>query len=580
LKQTVEALVKATRLDDTDEPELTRVRTAAAIALGKIGTDAAVDRLIELTEDEQPTVRTAAWLGLGASGHDRARRALLEPATPPQGRDRAARVTALGLLEKGDKEAIKLLRSGLLEAGLAEDQRVLLKSLRLLGAPDLGAINREVLRRTTSATVASEAVLGMGVRPVAEDAELMLSLLRGGPPASGLGFGNNGLSSETCFAAAQVLDGYAGMVTDKRLRRVLSDFVSRTTPTAGGDYYRGAVLLSLVPMAQREDERVFEDALDGRTRVNDTNATAHSGRREMTRERDFNRRKDPIRGHAAIAMGMYLHRFGGEVAEQKAVPIRYQHESDRANRRFLDKLERTLADKRESADVRAAAAMGLAFSGHGEAAGMIAGALEAVDPDDLMVIGYGTLAMALLGDERAAVPAARYLKQLDEARGEEAFSTLYSTQDVLGLRAMVLTLGLFADSEDGPVLAGVWGADPWLSLESARVLSWLEDDSLAQRLTGLLSEDPAKPEAVLAAMGLGELFDSSRPSRFSRLSAGSNYTLRYSDVVRIVSSRSGGRPGESSRSLEACVSRMQSSITNRAYQTQANVFLYEVLLGR
>jgi len=578
LKQAVDALIDSTRLDDSQTPSLTRVRVASAVSLGKIGTDAAVDRLIELTSDKQPTVRTAAWLGLGASGHERARRELLEPTATTQATDRSARAAALGLLQKGDTQAIDLLKQGLADARRVDDQRVILQSLRLLGAADLGRIDREVIGRTNSVTVASEAILGMGVDPQPEDVELMLALLRGGSPVKDFAFSNDGLSSETCFAAAQVLDGYAGLMTGNRLRRVLTEYVFKTTPTGLGDYYRGAALLSLVPLAEREDEPVFEAALDGQTRVRDMDQRTSAGLDAVSREREFRRPDDPIRGYAAIAMGMYLGRFNEDMqARQQVVPVRYPHETQRANRRFLDKLGRLLTTRHETPDLRAAAAMGLAFSGHPDAAGLIANALEQADPGQVMVIGYGTLAMALLGDERAAIPAERYLEQLDKTRGAQRFNPDNATDEVLGLRAFALALGLVGGDRAASVLADAWATDPWLSLESAKALGWLEDDRLAEPLTASLLENPKEPEAVLAAMGLGEMFETARPSRLARLSEGSNYTYSYASPPPLQGLGNSSPTAQGGNGM--CGAMLLNAVADPTYQAVANVYLYEVLLG-
>jgi HEAT repeat protein len=596
VQQVVDALIESTNLDDSKETGLTRLRVASAMSLGRIGTDAAVGRLIELTQDEQREVRTAAWLGLGASGHERARAKLLDPAGELDDPGRAARFAALGLLKAGDEQAIDTLKRGLVNAPLALEQRMILQSLRLLQAPDLGGIGREALVRTRSVTVASEAILAMGDRPHPDDAEMVLSLLRGGPPATHLGFSRSGLSAETCFAAAQVLDGYAGILTSKRLRRVLKEFVFKTTPNGDRDFYRGAALLSLASLAQREDEQVFEDALDGRTRVLDGNLRQTTARGHVTggpvtgspglvKERDFIRRDDPIRGYAAIAIGMYLKRFSEPapqtIPQQKIVPIRYEHETQRANRRLLDQLSRTLANQRELPDVRAAAAMGLGLSGHPDAAGLIAQGLEQAKPQEIMVIGYGTLAMALLGDDRAAIPAARYLEQLDEARGDSRFASDNATEDVLGLRAMALALGLIGGDKAASALSDAWATDPWLSLESAKALSWVEDDSLAEPLTASLLGNPNEPEAVLAALGLGEMFESARPSRLSRLSVGSNYALSPSNTPgtqRAASNRDRSiNRNEDSSSM--CASALQNSLAGKVLQAPANVYLYEILLG-
>ncbi len=587
LSRSVNTLIEVTRLDDKDSSKLKALRVAATLSLGKIGTDEAIDRLIELMQDKRGNVRSMAWLALGVSGHARAREVLLE-ATPISEDDRLARDVAMGLLKPGDSAAIELLKRELVELPNESQKRIALQSLRLLRAGEIADIGYEVLKGTVNENLASEAVLAMATRPQPDQADLILSLLNGGPPASRLPIGAlddtddhlrpGGYTTPTRFAAAMVLGKYEGMFPIHRLERVLSKHVFRTTPSGEGDYYRGVALLSLVPMIEPDDETVLFDALDGRTRVFDYESAHVPLSDGPVDEREFNRRYDPLRGYAAIGMGLYLkHIRDTQPAEPdlQRNPVRYEHEAERAQRRMLDQLSRTLENQRVLNDLRCAAAIGLALSDEPEAVDLLKQGQNETEIENVMLMGYSTLALALLGDKDAAIPARRYLLELSASRNADGFSNKYDLEQTMGMRVMALALGLIGTEEDASTLIKAWGADPWVSLEIARALNWLEDDSLSESLIELIRKDPDDADAVLAAMSLGELYESNRPSKLSRLVAGCNYTINDSGIAP--ANVADPEPRNRSRDLRRTISRWQS-LNSRIYQSPANVFLYEVML--
>lgn len=588
IKQAVEVLIDATRLDGKQSKTIMALRAAATLSLGRIGTDEAVDRLIELTGDTDTSVRSTAWLALGVSGHERARRELLEP-TRIKLSERAVRAAAMGMLEPDDGQAIQILRSELIDMPRHIDKRTALQSLRLLNAPGLGSLGYDVVRDTTYSNLASEAILAMAAEPDPAHADMVLSLLNGGPPATRLDLWDTRQMPPTRFAAAQVLGRYDGMFPIHRLRRVLTKHVSMTTYSGEGDYFRGVSLLSLVPLIEPEYEDVFTDALQGQTRQFSRDDRWSHRESESLQTSTYRRRYDPIRGYAAIAMGMYLKRISEEVPPQSGIPIRHEHEAQQTQRRFLNRLSNTLKNQHLHPDLRAAAAMGLMFSGHPEAADRIAQGLDETAPDDVLVIGYGTLALAMLGDQRAVIPARRYIEELDASRNEDGFNDDNPMDRVLGLRAMVLALGLAGDGNAAKALIDAWGSDPWVSLESTRALNWLEDDTLAESLIESIRANPDDSDAVLAAMGLGELLEPTRLSRLSRLVQGGNFTITDRGTApaniadpgdfnvrknRTANAYLHGRPRTS-----RCIRHWQRALSREPYQSPGNVYLYEVMLN-
>lgn len=593
-------LLKVTEVTAKDTPAKQRLRAAAAMTLGRINTSASVRRVLELVHDPSQQVRTSAWLALGASGEPEARARLLQGADEMTECDRIARAAALGMFEPGDPQAIHRLTGDLVADASPESRRMALRSLRLLRAGELTALSREVLAQTTDADYAALAVLGMGVDPSQEDAEMVLSLLDVNEPGLGLPIASKGIPAEVRFSAAMTVTRYAGMLDERQLHKVLTRKILGTTDSGLRDYYRGPALISFVDVAKPDDWQVFLDALDGKTKVvgqrgslrkrvklkitdeqlrgeeplpKDGSELTDQDRADMRiTVRLLTRPDDPIRGYAALAIGMHINRLNKPVEAGAETRSRYyDRRVKQATRKLMNALSKTLNTKSESSRLRAAVVMGLAISEHPDAAEQIVRGLERIDPDDEMVMGYGSLALAMLGDDRAVVLAHRYLSRLSQVNGESPADNA-RLGAVLGRRAMVLALGLVGNTESAVILRNLWGHGPWVSLEAAKVLSWLGDDTLAVRLIQAIETEPDTSQAVLAVVGLGELLDHSRPSRLGRLVAASHYALGYQDLAEVIESAIADKP-------VTCPHMLRNAKVGRESQAPGNLFLYYALLN-
>ena len=586
--QSVDALIKATRHDGRANPALHRLRLAATQSLGRVGGDKAVERLLELTQDPDHSIRPVAWTALAATGSDKAREQLLTKDDLGLA-DRLSRAAALGMLKPGDEEAIALLGSELLggPGEVAQFRRVAMRSLRLLETPGLGAEARKVVYRSRSHSEVAEAVLALAQAPDEQDAELVLGMLANRKPATDLpvveregGVKLEEIEDEDLgwpirFSAAMVVDRYVGPIRADRFRRTAIRHILRTTESGFEDYYRGPALLSLLPWLERENESDIELALAGKTEAVDSLDDPRPLETLRPPETSMiTRPDDPLRGYAAIGMGLYMRDLRGLSQEQRIVPVvRRPHEVARPLRRYTNKLHYLMLNHRESPELRSAAAMGLALGGDPDAAGLIAEAMNEVDETDELFIGYGSLAMVMLGDKRGAIPARKFLqKAISDSEGELVVELPPAC--VLGRRAMALALGLAGDDKSVMVLRDTWGTHTWVSLEAAWALSWSKNTALVEPMIQQMDRQLGNDKAVLAAYGLGLLLERENPSAYCRLAKGSSYALGLPGVDTTIAAEA----VDKNPNGKDPKSQLVEVHTERDYLGPSNMYLYMVML--
>lgn len=219
------------------------------------------------------------------------------------------------------------------------------------------------------------------------------------------------------------------------------------------------------------------------------------------------RLQSPLRGHAALAMGLY------------ARPIwTSQHPVDRPNaEKIREFLALRVVDTKEPEDFRAACALALGLGGRTEDLRYLQPASKTIGNNNELLAGYMILARSMLGDRTILGPAKEFLAAGKSKTGMAS---------ILGRRAAVLGLGLTGSSEAIPILAGCWGQDRYLSQEIAKALSFCGGENQAARLAGEMNGSGKPEDKALAASCLGILFTKDRPPRLSRLLGGSNYMMR------------------------------------------------------
>ncbi|MFK7789346.1 MAG: HEAT repeat domain-containing protein, partial [Phycisphaeraceae bacterium] len=238
---------------------------------------------------------------------------------------------------------------------------------------------------------------------------------------------------------------------------------------------------------------------------------------EPTQKDLFVRQSDnEVRGYAALATGLLIRRAteGTALNAQRPVSPDRAIEIERLKRRFGTRLMRAVANGRESKSYRAACALALGLSGDVRYKAELSIELGNLQAGDEVVLGYGLLALAMLGEERVVDPATRYLTRPGQVVGVD---------DLLGRRAAMRALALVGEGSGDP-LAQVWGRNRWVSLHAADAAAWGgEYDAVPAMLNGLQSESVVWRRT--AAASLGRTFDAAWPSRLSALTEGSNPTL-------------------------------------------------------
>jgi hypothetical protein len=313
----------------------------------------------------------------------------------------------------------------------------------------------------------------------------------------------------------------------------------------GGPMYAGASVIAFAAAATPKDVYILRDLLDMGTDpvlglVNP---------------------KSPLRGYAAIGLGLYMANGGASKIEARPLGT-VQVGVDAGLPDYLD-LNETLAlryaNKQESQDLRAACALALGLSGDPANVQRLLKGAERIDRRDELLLGYTALALAML-NERSAVNAAGPLVSagattLDAdavatrglgqpypapaARGAApaAEPSLFAPPPVpqngvglmnaLGRRAALLGLSLLNDPRSEAILTGAWSRDRATVQDVARAMQWCH----AYKPAGALAQVVARGRkgAAEAAMSLGWVFDTDRPSRLSRLVIGNNYHAPQAD---------------------------------------------------
>ncbi|MCK4625742.1 MAG: HEAT repeat domain-containing protein [Phycisphaerae bacterium] len=221
------------------------------------------------------------------------------------------------------------------------------------------------------------------------------------------------------------------------------------------------------------------------------------------------RLRSPLRGFAALALGLY------------ARPVKMPQSEGDVNRKGYDKvallLAKRLVDVKEKQDFRAACALALGLTGRTENLKYLQSAARKVGKRDDILIGYVMLARGMLGDKTIFKPAEKFLAMSNNRTDRNG---------VLGRRAAVLGLGLTGSQDALPVLVNGWGLGYHVNRETALAMSLCQGFGATERLVKTMNESPKPKARALAARCLGELHSKVRPSRLARLSNGSNYRMR------------------------------------------------------
>lgn len=221
------------------------------------------------------------------------------------------------------------------------------------------------------------------------------------------------------------------------------------------------------------------------------------------------KRDDPLRGFAAIGLGLYARPFE---TEQGVVDRPMYLEA-------AEQLAATLLDKRQPVEVRAACAIALGLTGRTAYLRPMLQLSGGLDPtDDVILLGQILLARAMLGDRNVIDPA-RALLAAPPNRDEMS--------DLLGRRAAVLAMGLTGRDEAIPPLTEAWNETFYVNREVIYALSLSGRTGVGAALLERLEASDNHYEQAYMAQALGELLGENQPPRLAeRFLAGREFTMK------------------------------------------------------
>ncbi|XAM00042.1 hypothetical protein OT109_01380 [Phycisphaeraceae bacterium D3-23] len=548
-------------LDDTDA----RVREQAVIALARIGHTPLEDAILGwpdepvpedrwasgwLIDDPDESVRCACWVALGLLDTERARAKLAEPIALPE-REQVSRVGGIGLLPalaEGHLSALSALLTDIETS--AEVKRMAVWAVTrhdaAIDPQRRDAMYRWAMENIASPFVLSQVLLSRGFVERSGGTDWLVQVLRyypsvrelpgyaairAQPDGTSHGSSPTRLSMETRLAALQtlaVLPPPESLRDRLELRETLLRRAMAGNRAGVLDFNRGvdAIAFALHSDAGPEDLDRLYDLLRGYTIIPADEAEPHEEGADLTAADLLERQSEnDVRSYTAIAIGLLIRRETEGTALYDAWPREHLRgiQLDRLKRRFGQRLARAIADMDEPMGYRAACALALGLTADPQYVPVLTEELGRLQGGDEVVLGYGLLALAMLGDERVADPVLRYVNR----RG-----SIGEIDDLLGRRAALQALGVLGDSGADAsrlTLEGAWGRDPWLSIEVGRTTLWTGTyDAVPKMLTA--SRSASVRWRVASALSLGAALDQSFPPRIEALSDSAPFAMSYRRV--------------------------------------------------
>lgn len=545
----------------------------SAMALGKMHCEPALPVLMALASNSnKPQVRRAAIVAIGLLGSPAAEKELLKVHSDLT-QERFAAITATGLLTAASDDALRNARSAIANdtqrqsVEKAGPSSVLLWTLRQYHRADNLTYFRAELRNSASPWVAAEALLGLGGTRDHAAQRLLEDALFGSAGADVRAYENleNLIKSKgtqmtpTPGGAGRVPGGTiipksgSGGITIKPGKVPIGnapperDRDTDVDERTGGDirvppeaiamaWIRSSAAIALGQLdAPRAGEALLRFLDSDVTRSPELitpvsfaimSLTAYptdasrdrllailGASEEASRGRNATPKDSPLRGFAALALGLYAKS--------------YNTDQGPADRPGFDKaimaLAERLEDDREEEEVRTACAVALGLTQRTAVLPVflrLSAKLEQRNRRvDVPVFGFVMLGRAMAGDTHLVEAAGKFLEREDDT----------TPSGILARRAAVLALGLTRSSTAISVLTKAWHLNHYVNQEVILALRLVGDANAANPVMERLRQSKDDEERAYMAQALGELLAVDRPTTLTRLTTGCNYTVRNDD---------------------------------------------------
>lgn len=550
---------------EASEAESPKLRMAVIRALGRIQTPRATDRLLKGNDavgpaiaDRDDDVRAVAWMSLGLIADDRCREALMNPPVElREESDHTARVIGIGLLPSLTPDEVDELLRQVKEGPGDEVRRLAVWAIGVHQPDQASILMPAVLRETPLAFASQEALL----YPKLHDDPEMIDLARQalgfytgkdrvpafgeiehwiaeieGPWRSmmdhekesfgifllehGKGEAPSFLAARLQIAAALGLLRYGPITDQARHGPLIKELIRQSELSYKGDrpVVRGPALLAFAALAEHDTELdPLLNGLKGRVRAALPD-TEKNLKRNYGTEID-----DPARGFAALAIGLYLRRTNDDTAWGRLHPLELRDNQIASRRReLLGELWQELDKKHTPDERRAACLVAIGLSGDTGQGDRLVEACETYAKQSPLLTGHAVLALGLLGDHRTSEYGRWLTHQV--TRGDRPLNS----DQIAGARAALQGLALVGDGPAPSDIEALWQRDPWVGLEAATMMGWVQDRSAGGYLIEQLESDNPRTR-IAAAYSLAELFEPERLSRLSRLYLGGHYMLTFRD---------------------------------------------------
>lgn len=518
------------------------VRQQATLALGRIGDDTSVDRLLQLLNDRDEHVSEVAWLALGLSNSARARQQLLDPGTLMRTQTMGW-VVAVMLMEKPAENVLRTLAQLVMQNRDRDVSVMALTALRHHNAPGLATLAVRIMHESTDPLLVNEAMLIVGQSKqqdqiahfkailmtrrsgvIAATRHLMQSIRYDTTDAEINAIGAEVAALRT--AAAVALGQYVYPPENRysqRAREALRMIFEDAPPPAGphhahrrtytGFEYTGATPYEIRFAALSLGRIGYADDIELLIRILRT-PTLQDSHGNGIDARYFMRRS-----HAAIALGLYLRRMSElGIAMEASDPPDARHSStgdrnlwrrngalegetpDRTRyilRKTLRSLIDVASDRDEPYDLRAACLLALGLSNSPPHTLDIRKVLDTPAGQHRIVSAYGLLALGLLGDEGVIPASARLFKDpamqklTTEQLMQRRFAKTLPPGEVIVIRTLLQALAKIESPRAADLARGQFGFEQWTSRQAVLTLRHQGDVGLVIPLAEFLDQLPA-----------------------------------------------------------------------------------------